>query len=71
MKSSAQTVTEYLNQLPPDRRKALQAVRKAIKSSLASGFEETIQYGMITYSVPLKLYPQGYLNKSDTPVPCG
>ena len=28
-----------------------------------------MQYGMITYAVPLKRYPIGYLGKSDTPVP--
>ncbi len=69
MKYSASTVTEYLNQIPPERKPDIQKVRKAIKSALPSGYQELIQYGMITYAVPLKRYPAGYLEKSDTPVP--
>ncbi|HBS06292.1 MAG TPA: DUF1801 domain-containing protein [Leptospiraceae bacterium] len=69
MKYSASTVTEYLTQIPPERKSAIQPIRKAIKSALPSGYQELIQYGMITYAVPLKRYPAGYLEKSDTPVP--
>lgn len=63
------SVADYLATLPEDRRRALQAVRKAIKVALPAGYHETIQYGMISYVVPLKLYPQGYLGKPDVPLP--
>ncbi len=34
MKSTAATVDEYLNTLPPDRREAISAVRKVILANL-------------------------------------
>lgn len=69
MQSKAKTVKEYLDSLPPDRRDALLAVRKMILAHLPQGFEETMQYGMIGYVVPLSIYPKGYLDKKDVPLP--
>jgi uncharacterized protein YdhG (YjbR/CyaY superfamily) len=69
MKSSAKTAAEYIKELPEDRRVAIQAVRKVIKANLPAGYEETMQYGMISYVVPLKTYPMGYLNDKKTPLP--
>lgn len=60
---------EYLNALPDERKTALEAVRKVILQNLPEGYEETLQYGMISYVVPLSLYPAGYLGKKDTPLP--
>ncbi|MBX2897077.1 MAG: DUF1801 domain-containing protein [Cyclobacteriaceae bacterium] len=60
MQSKAKTVDEYLSTLPDDRAEIIAALRKAIKNNLPKGFEETMQYGMISYVVPHKLYPAGY-----------
>ena len=60
MQSAAQTVEDYLAELPPDRRLALGEVRKAILENLPSGFEEAIDFGMIGYVVPLETYPKTY-----------
>lgn len=60
MQSKAQTVADYLAELPPDRREAINAVRKVILNNLPKGFKEIMQYGMIGYVVPHKLYPAGY-----------
>jgi hypothetical protein len=60
MQSKARTVEQYLAELPPDRRDTITAVRKVILKNLPSGFEETMQYGMICYVVPHKLFPAGY-----------
>jgi hypothetical protein len=68
-KSDATTATEYLKALPPDVRKELTRVRAIIKKHLPKGYAETMQYGMISYVVPLKRYPAGYLNKKDVPLP--
>lgn len=43
MKSKASTVEEYLEGLPEDRRKALEAVRKVILKNLPRGYEEVLQ----------------------------
>jgi hypothetical protein len=58
--SKAKTVAEYLKDLPADRRKEIEAVRKVIKRNLPKGFEEGMLYGMIGYYIPLKDYPETY-----------
>ncbi len=58
--SSAQTVEEYLAELPPDRREAINAVRKVILDNLPTGYEEMMQFGMISYVIPLERYPVTY-----------
>jgi len=60
VQSKAKTVEQYLADLPPERREAIDAVRKVILKNLPDGFEETMQYGMISYVVPFKLFPAGY-----------
>ena len=60
MQSKATNVSEYIESLPDDRKKIISDIRKAIKKNLPKGFEETMQYGMISYVVPHKLYPAGY-----------
>ncbi len=60
MQSKAKTVSEYLKNLPEDRRKIVSAVRKEIKKNLPAGFKETMQYGMIGYSIPLSKFPNTY-----------
>ena len=58
--SQATTVEEYLAELPADRAETLEAVRKVILEHLPEGYVETMQYGMIGYSVPLEMYPVTY-----------
>lgn len=58
--SDARTVDDYLAELPLDRREAIAAVRQVLLENLPSGFEETMQYGMISYVVPLERYPVTY-----------
>lgn len=60
MKSIAKTVDEYLAELPPDRRTAIETVRQVILESLPAGYEEAMNWGMITYQVPLSVYPDTY-----------
>jgi hypothetical protein len=60
MTSNAKTVAEYLVSLPEDRRNAISTVRKVILANLPKGYEEIMQYGMIGYVVPHRLYPAGY-----------
>lgn len=60
MQSKAKTVDEYIASLPDERAEAIAVMRKAILKNLPKGFEETMQYGMISYVVPHKIYPSGY-----------
>lgn len=61
--SSATTVKQYLDELPEDRRKAISAVRKVIRKNLPKGIVETMNWGMITYEIPLKTFPDTYNGK--------
>ncbi|MFC1663431.1 DUF1801 domain-containing protein [Patescibacteria group bacterium] len=69
MQSKAKTVKEYLTSLTNDRSTAIKKVRQAILKNLPKGYKEGMQYGMITYYVPLSLFPAGYLGKKDVPLP--
>jgi hypothetical protein len=69
MQSKANTVKEYLQSLPEDRRSALEALRKTILAHLDEGFEEGMQYGMIGYYVPHSKYPKGYHCNPKEPLP--
>ena len=60
MKSSAETVEQYLEELTPERREAVSAVRDVILTNLPEGYEETMDFGMIAYVVPLARYPKTY-----------
>ena len=63
MQSDATTVGEYLASLPADRRAALETVRTQILDNLPDGYEEVMNWGMITYEVPLETYPDTYNGK--------
>lgn len=55
--NKARTVSEYLEQLPPERRGTLSAVRDVVLENLPKGYEESIDWGAITYAIPLADYP--------------
>jgi hypothetical protein len=69
MQSSALTVAAYLAALPPDRLAIVSAVRSIVLANLDPGYEEGMQYGMIGYYVPHRLYPDGYHTDSRQPLP--
>ena len=60
MRSNATTVEEYLSALPDDRREAIERVRRTILEKLPQGYEEVMNWGMITYQVPLETFPNTY-----------
>jgi uncharacterized protein YdhG (YjbR/CyaY superfamily) len=64
----ASTVAQYLATLPADRRAALSAVREVINENLPDGYEEG-KFGMISWYVPLSLYPAGYGENPKVPLP--
>ena len=58
--SKAGTVEEYLKELPEDRRQVVSEVRGVILQNLPDGYQETMNWGMISYEVPLERYPDTY-----------
>ena len=69
MQSKATSVKEYLASLQDDRRRTVEAVRKVILANLDSGYEEGMQYGVIGYYVPHRLFPAGYHCDPKQPLP--
>ena len=60
VKSKAMTVKEYISELPAERTNDIKAVRNLIIENLPKGYVETMQYGMITYVIPIDRYPNTY-----------
>lgn len=56
-RSTAATVAEYLKSLPPERRRIVSAVRKVVRENLPKGYRESMGWGLITYGIPLSVYP--------------
>ncbi|MES2410458.1 MAG: DUF1801 domain-containing protein [Bacteroidota bacterium] len=69
MQSKATTAEQYLAELPEDRREAMQKLRSSIKDNLPEGFKEGMGYGMLCYSVPDSIYPNGYHCDPKLPLP--
>ena len=69
MQVEVNTVRDYLDALPEERRAVIERLRDVILANLPEGFAEQIAYGMISYVVPLSRYPKGYHVKKGEPLP--
>jgi hypothetical protein len=58
--SKAKSIEEYLLELPEDRRNIISRVRRMILENLPEGYQENMNWGMITYEIPLERYPNTY-----------
>lgn len=58
--SSASTVAAYLDELSSERRSDIEQVRATVLDHLPKGYEEVMQWGMISYVVPLERFPKTY-----------
>ena len=63
MQSEATTVDQYLAELPDDRRAALEEVRSVILANLPEGYTESMNWGMISYEIPLERFADTYNKK--------
>ncbi|MCO6149118.1 DUF1801 domain-containing protein [Flavobacterium sp. NRK1] len=69
MQSSATTPNEYMENLPEDRKEAMNRLREVIVKNLPEGFEERISYGMLGWVIPHSLYAPGYHCDPKLPLP--
>lgn len=69
MQSKAKTPSEYMEQLPEDRKEVMSKLRKTILDNLPKGFREEMSYGMLGYVVPHSKYPDGYHCDPKLPLP--
>ena len=58
--SKATSPEDMIASLPPDRAEAISKVREVILANLPPGYEEGIDFGMISYHVPLDRFPDTY-----------
>lgn len=63
VKSNASTVAQYLAELPDQRRAEVEAVRDVILANLPDGYVEAMDWGLITYGVPLEVSGPTYNKK--------
>jgi hypothetical protein len=59
-RSAAKSVDQYLQELPPDRRAVIEPLRNLVRRHLPDGYEETMNWGMISSEIPLSRYPKTY-----------
>jgi hypothetical protein len=59
----------YFDQLPEDRKPAMNQLRLTIKKNLPKGFVESFDCKMPGFSVPHSLYPEGYHCDPKIPLP--
>jgi hypothetical protein len=69
MKIDADSVADYLSQLPSDRSDAIAAILDVIAAHIDAPFEAGMQYGMPGYYLPHSVYPAGYHVNPKEPLP--
>jgi hypothetical protein len=57
IKRPALTVSQWLASVPAERKDAINAVRDAVNEHLPQGYEETVDWGMLAWVVPLATLP--------------
>lgn len=62
-------IEDYIQGIDENRQVAFNKLVEIVRENIPEGFEEVFQYGMITYAVPLDVFPEGYLNRVDEPLP--
>ena len=63
------TTTDYINQLPEERKETIKKLVHLFRKSLPIGFEETMSYGMVGFVVPKSSYPNGSHCDKSLPLP--
>lgn len=69
MQSKAETVEQYLSELPDERKESMNLLVETIRKNLPAGFAEGMGYGMILWFVPHAIYPAGYHCDPKLPLP--
>ncbi|HCM88713.1 MULTISPECIES: DUF1801 domain-containing protein [Vagococcus] len=62
-------IEEYINSIDEKRVESFNKLYQTVKTKIPTGFQEIMSYGMISFVVPLEIYPKGYLNRTEEPLP--
>ena len=69
MKIKANSISEYLEKIPAERKAIMQKLISTISKNLPNGFTEQLGYGMPAWVVPHSTYPDGYHCTPELPLP--
>ncbi|QBO57112.1 DUF1801 domain-containing protein [Chryseobacterium salivictor] len=69
MKIEANSIEDYLNNVPEERKSSFRKLYKTVSQNLPQGFQEELSYGMIGWNISLETYPAGYHCTPNTPLP--
>jgi hypothetical protein len=58
--SKAATPDQYVAELPPERAALVSRLRELVNANLPAGYVERMNWGMISWEVPLERYPDTY-----------
>jgi uncharacterized protein YdhG (YjbR/CyaY superfamily) len=58
--SKATTPDAYIAELPPERRGLVETLRGIVNANIPDGFVERMNWGMISWELPLERYPDTY-----------
>jgi uncharacterized protein YdhG (YjbR/CyaY superfamily) len=60
---------DYISKLPEERQEVFQQLVKTINKNLPNGFSQGFSNGMISWVVPLEVFPSGYHCTPGSPLP--
>ncbi len=69
MRYEANTVEEYTEQIPEERKEAFNKLWETIRKNIPKGFVEELNYGLPGFVVPHSIYPDGYHGDPKQPLP--
>ena len=69
MRIAADTIDEYIANVPKERQEAFNKLWEVISENIPSGFEPTLNYGLPSYVIPHSTYPDGYHCDPKLPLP--
>ena len=69
MKIKANSISEYLENIPKEGKVVMQELITTIGKNLPNGFTEQLGYGMPSWVVPHSTYPDGYHCSPELPFP--
>lgn len=69
MKIIANSVQEYFQNIPDERKDTMNRLREIINNNIPNEFKEVLNYGMPSWVIPHSIYPSGYHTSPDLPLP--
>jgi len=69
MANKPNSTKEYIDQIPDERKEAFLKLRTTVLENLKGEFQEGLSYGMIGYTIPHSVFPDGYHCNPKLPLP--